>query len=260
MEAGQITVAVRGDVGPKDVRYARQKVARVTGWVGEPVLFARVKLTAAADPARERPALAEGVLDINGDVVRAHVAARRMDEAVDLLEERLREQLERHKDRRLAARKRGRGSAEPGEWRHGDAPTRRPPFFPRSVEERRVIRHQAFDPRPLAPAEAHEQMLRLDYDFYLFTDAVTGEDSVVFRHPAGGADLRSTSGPDHAPLLDDSEAAEHLDLAGAPFLFYRTTSSGRGTVMYRRYDGHYGVITAALSVPAEHGPPRSLPP
>ncbi|MBO1414556.1 sigma 54 modulation/S30EA ribosomal C-terminal domain-containing protein, partial [Streptomyces sp. FH025] len=30
-----------------------------------------------------------------------------------------------------------------------------------------------------------------------------------------------------------------------PFVFYTDTSTGRGNVLYRRYDGHYGLITPA---------------
>ncbi len=58
------------------------------------MLFARVKLGRAPDPGMTRPAIAQAVLDVDGRPVRAQVAARQLDEAVDLLEERLRDQLE----------------------------------------------------------------------------------------------------------------------------------------------------------------------
>jgi hypothetical protein len=260
MDAQQIAVTLRGDVGPKDVRYAQRKVAHVTQFVAEPIVFAMVKLTAAGDPARERPAMAQAVLEIDGEMVRAHVAAHVMTEAVDLLEERLRGQLEMRTDRRIALRKRGPGPREPREWRHGDPPTHRPPYFPRPVEEREVVRHKSYDLNALTPAEAHEAMLRLDYDFYLFTDTLAGEDSVVFRLPDGRADLWSLSAPQPAPTLDEAQAVARLDLTAEPFLFYRDAPSGRGAVLYRRYDGHYGVITAAVLVSVSNGPgSRTLP-
>jgi ribosome-associated translation inhibitor RaiA len=105
MDERQVEVRVRGDVGAKDVRYARRKVARVSRWTGAPVMYAKVTLTAAGDPARERRALAQATLQVDRDIVRAHVAAHRMPEAADLLEERLREQMETRKGRRLAARR-----------------------------------------------------------------------------------------------------------------------------------------------------------
>jgi ribosome-associated translation inhibitor RaiA len=47
-----------------------------------------------ADPAVERPAVAEATLEVNGHPLRAHAAADHLEEAVDLLEDRLRPQLE----------------------------------------------------------------------------------------------------------------------------------------------------------------------
>jgi ribosome-associated translation inhibitor RaiA len=260
MDADRISVMVRGDVGSKDVRYAQRKVAHVTELIDEPVVFARVKLTAAADPARDLPTMAEAVLEINGQVVRAHVAGHIMSEAVDLLADRLRRQLDVRKQRRLAVRKRGPASRDPGEWRHGDPLAHRPTFFPRPVEDRQVVRHKAYALHPLTPAQAQEEMLRLDYDFHLFTDALSGEDSLVFRLPDGGTEVWSLTSPQPAPVMDESKAAERLDLTGERFLLYRDADGGRAAVMYRRYDGHYGVITPSVLVPVSHGPgSRALP-
>jgi ribosome-associated translation inhibitor RaiA len=47
-----------------------------------------------ADPAVERPAVAEATLEVSGHPLRAHAAAGQLEEAVDLLEDRLRQQLE----------------------------------------------------------------------------------------------------------------------------------------------------------------------
>jgi len=42
------------------------------------------------------------------------------------------------------------------------------------------------------------------------------------------------------PDLD--EAIDRLDVGGATFVFFRNAESGQGNVVYRRYDGHYGVV------------------
>jgi ribosome-associated translation inhibitor RaiA len=259
VDAAQVTVSVRGDVGPAEVHYAQRKVARVTELVGEPVLLVRVKLATAGDPARELPALAQAVVDVNGQLIRAHVAAHDVREAIDLLEARLRQQLESHMDRRIARRRRGPGGREPGQWRRGDRSEPRPMVFPRPTEERQIVRHKSYELHPLSPAEADEEMLRLDFDFHLFTDALSGEDSIVARRPEGGSELIALSAPG-VPLLEEAQAAERLDLTGAVFLFYRDATSGRGAVIYRRYDGHYGVVTARSLVSVNHGPgSRALP-
>ncbi|MFF6850759.1 hypothetical protein [Streptomyces antimycoticus] len=80
---------------PGVIEYAQEKVRALTGRTGEPVLFARVKLTHLANPAMERPALAQANLDVNGRLARAHVAATTVTEAVDLLQDRLAGRLER---------------------------------------------------------------------------------------------------------------------------------------------------------------------
>jgi hypothetical protein len=48
-----------------------------------------------------------------------------------------------------------------------------------------------------------------------------------------------------APTLAEGEAISRLNLTGEPFLFYVDPDIGRGRVLYLRYDGHYGLITAA---------------
>jgi hypothetical protein len=40
-----------------------------------------------------------------------------------------------------------------------------------------------------------------------------------------------------------SDALARLDATGAPFVFLADADTGRGNVVYRRYDGHYGLIT-----------------
>ena len=45
--------------------------------------------------------------------------------------------------------------------------------------------------------------------------------------------------------MTEEQAVEHLDLAGDAFVFHLDPGTGRGRVLYRRYDGHYGLITAS---------------
>ncbi len=43
--------------------------------------------------------------------------------------------------------------------------------------------------------------------------------------------------------MKPSEAIQLLDGADWPFVFFRNPTTDRGNVIYRRYDGHYGLIT-----------------
>jgi Sigma 54 modulation/S30EA ribosomal protein C terminus len=48
-----------------------------------------------------------------------------------------------------------------------------------------------------------------------------------------------------APRLTLKRAAERLGFLGLPFLFFIEVAEGRAFVLYRRYDGHYGLISPA---------------
>jgi sigma 54 modulation/S30EA-like ribosomal protein len=47
--------------------------------------------------------------------------------------------------------------------------------------------------------------------------------------------------------LTVGQAVERLDATELPYRFFRDAGTHRGAVLYRRYDGHYGLITPAES-------------
>lgn len=252
-----VQVEARGPMAPDSTEYARDKVLTLLGQVREPVLFARVRLTRMTNPAIERPAIAQANLDVNGRPVRAHVAADSMPEAVNLLQDRLAARLARL-DEHWEARRGGVPVAAPHEWRHGSEPTHRPDYFPRPAAERQIVRHKSFSLSRETPDEAAFEMESMDYDFHLFTDAESGEDSVIYRAEPTGYRLAQVNpgqgvrGPVAVPLtvsklpaprLSVSEATDRLDVTGFPFVFFADEATGRGNVLYHRYDGHYGLIT-----------------
>jgi len=71
----QLAVFTKGKVAADDRASAEEAVRHVIDRLGEPVLFARLKLFHEPDPARPRPALAQVALDVDGDLVRAQAAA-----------------------------------------------------------------------------------------------------------------------------------------------------------------------------------------
>ncbi len=259
-----VQVTVRGPIPLRVQDYASRKIGHVARYSHEPVLHAQVVLMMMADPARQKPALAEASLDVNGTPVRAHVAAVHMWEALDLLEDRLRRQLVQLESR-IRTRHRWLGAAQEHEWRHGDLPSARPEYFPRPVGEREVVRRKTFALAPQTPDEAAFDMELLGHDFYLFTDLSSGEDAVVYHRLGGGYGLRGDVGVAElagtvsavefegtAPTMTEQDAVDHLNRAGEPFVFYRSPTSGRGRVLYRRYDGHYGLITP-VALPDREG-------
>ena len=249
-----VDVQVRGAVPQGPVDYAGAKVGRVVEIANKQVLTARVVLTMAGDPAMARPARAEASLDVCGTQVRAHAIASDMTAAIDLLEEKLRQNLAQLQDRERT-RHRWIGVATREGWRHGTLPTAREAHFPRPAEEREIVRRKTFALSAMTPDEAAYEMDVLGHDFYLFTDSRTGKEAVVHTTGDGRFALRGEAVVDEesaplvellgtAPVLTEQEAKDRLDLSGEPFVFYLDPEDGRGRVLYFRYDGHYGLITA----------------
>jgi Sigma 54 modulation/S30EA ribosomal protein C terminus len=133
-------------------------------------------------------------------------------------------------------------------------------FLARQKAARRVKR-TSYAPAPQTPEEAVADLEMLDYDFYLFRERSTGEDSVIYRANEGyrlaQARLRrSRLGPlspsvtvseRPAPRLTPGDAMARLEALDQPFLFYVDSETRRGNLIYHRYDGHYGLITPADS-------------
>ena len=253
---GDLALSTKGAVGERAGARAREKVAGILAEHKLPVLFGRVKLAWEPDPARPRRARAEVLLDVNGEPLRVRADAHEMTEAVDLLADRLRDQVE-HRARRQEELHRSNGVALAGEWRHGDLPLERPAYFERPVAERQLVRQKTFAAGALTCDEAIFDMNQLDDDFYLFVDLASGLDSVVERtgRPAylmtrlrpSKAELGPTAEPvelshEAAPVLNLDEAIQRLGASGERHLFFQDAQSGRGWVLYIRDDGHYGLL------------------
>jgi hypothetical protein len=100
-------------------------------------------------------------------------------------------------------------------------------------------------------------MNAMDYDAHLFHDRESGEDAVVYRAGPSGVRLARqhtmrpprptatplTVNPHRVPTLTEAQAAERLAQGWLPFLFYTDRPTGRGHLLYRRYDGHLGLVT-----------------
>jgi ribosome-associated translation inhibitor RaiA len=231
------------------------KVGSLLRFASEPVPWARVTLGVSADPAVQRPAVAQATIDLNGRTVRAQAADETMRAAVEHMAARLRVRLERSA-RDWEARRGALPVGEPGEWRHQSIPAHRPAYFPRPADARAVIRRPGYASHPLTLEEAVAELDLLDYDFHLFIERSTGEDSVLYRVGDRYRLAQARPKPDRlGPLpagvtlsghpaaeLTLAEAISRLDLLGQPFVFFVNPDTGHASLLYHRYDGHYGLI------------------
>ncbi|BAW08020.1 sigma 54 modulation/S30EA ribosomal C-terminal domain-containing protein [Nocardia seriolae] len=239
--------------------YMRDKVSRVLDHVPGPVISTRVRLTRHREWVASKPVVAQANVSLPGRMVRVQVSATSEHEAADLLEVRLKSRLDRlarHGDGPHG----GRSAAAGSPWRHGDVARARLPYFPRPEEEREVVRHKAFTLAHATCDEAASDMELLDYDFQLFTEAGSGVDSVLYRTGSGGLRLAQLTpqpqevipgvvalsmSPAASPELALEGAITRLELTNWPFVFFRDRDTGSGSVLYHRYDGHYGLLTPA---------------
>ncbi|MGI5202260.1 hypothetical protein ACQEU6_11870 [Spirillospora sp. CA-108201] len=87
-ERPEIRFLTSGDVSAHERAAAERAVRGALAGVRD-VSCVRVTLSVVADRSLPRPALAQAVAEIDGRRVRAQAAAPRIDEAVDMLRERL---------------------------------------------------------------------------------------------------------------------------------------------------------------------------
>jgi len=107
-----------------------------------------------------------------------------------------------------------------------------------------------------APCQAVAAMNAMDYDCHLFTDAETGEDALVYRagctgvrvarqrgmRPPSAGGVLLTVNSRKVPVLDAVEAVAWLVDGWLPFMFFTDRGTGRGNVLYRRYDGNLTLV------------------
>jgi ribosome-associated translation inhibitor RaiA len=250
-----VQVEAHGRVPDGMRELAAAKAGSLLRFASEPVLSARVTLAVSADPAVPRPAVAQATIDLNGRIVRAQAADESMRAAIEHMAARLRVRLERSA-RNWAARRGTLPVPQPGEWRHQSIAAHRPGYFPRPAGARAVIRRPGYASQPLTLEEAVAELDLLDYDFHLFTERSTGQDSVLYRVGDRYRLAQARPNPDdlgplpgavtlsehQAPVLTLAEAIGRLEWLGQPFVFFVNPETGRASLLYHRYDGHYGLV------------------
>lgn len=251
-------VAVRGAVTRDEAEHVRDAVGPEISAIGHPVEQARVRLTRYAGRDLPMQVVAQVNVVVADRMVRAQLSAPTADEAIDGAAAGLRWRLNRL-GRRLAAERSGDVGPTPGGWRPVYLPTPagllNPRNRPRKLVRAKSCRLAVQD----ADAAAFTMELR-DYPFHLFADDATGAESLLYRGgPTGYRLLRTVAGPDPrgvtvplsvrgwpAPVLPVARAVEVLNSTPArSFVFFTDPSTGRGRVLYRRYDGDLAMLSPA---------------
>ncbi|GAA0897571.1 dormancy-associated translation inhibitor [Virgisporangium ochraceum] len=232
-----VEIEVRGTLGSQIPPMASAMVSAVLTHHGVPVDGARVRLGGSHCGG---PLLVQVNVEVRGTAARVQVAGPTPSRAVAAAGARLDAQL-----RRLV------GRWEPWPW---PDPDRRSLGVPGAAS---VVRHKDVHLRTALPCQAATTMHAMDYDAHLFHDRESDEDAVVYRAGPSGVRLARqhtmrpprptatalTVNPHRVPTLTGDQATERLTEGWLPFLFYTDRPTGRGHLLYRRYDGHLGLVT-----------------
>src|SRR5271166_5356993 len=253
-----VAVTTHGQL-PGSEDYARTRIGELGRLAYQLVLHAHVRLSEHGDPAVARRVIAQANLDVNGRLVRAQVEGVTAAEAIHRLEARLRHRLERSAEH-WEAKRGGIPRVGPHEWRRQSEPTHRPTYFPRPESERRIMRHKSYSLPTSTVDEAAVEMELLDYDCHLFTEEGAAGQRAVSRRPRGIRPRTGQSGicrqagavraaPDHQSAASSAahrRAGNRTDRVAWPTVpVLRRYCPRPGSVLYHRYDGHYGLITPA---------------
>jgi hypothetical protein len=244
---GQIYVSIHGTASSAAAGEARRRIVRAARSTGVLVAGINVRLT-APDPTAPAVTVAQANAYADGHPLRVQIVAPTLAQALDQLTERT--------ARRLSERAR---AWTPRPWPVGAERGLHPLLLPAA---RPCIARVKTYPLIVCPAQvAAAYMDAMDYDIHLFTDAESGQSAAMHRSGPTGyrlTCLRPTAPPRQtrmplaidprpAPRLTDTAAAARLDETALPHLFFADAATGHGRVLYRRYDGNYGLITGAAA-------------
>lgn len=241
---------------------AETMMAALADLAPRPVLFSKVKVHNDEGRDPDQRSVVQATMDVSGVILRAQAAGSTAVQALRILGNRMERRVNQLAERRQKAEKRPPATPR-GTWRSGDLPTGRPEVYDRPPEERTLVRRKTYSPAErISVSEALFDLDVLDYRFFLFTDESDDKASIVYEDDTAGVAMQKVDGsrPDEttirpdlrvnetpAPTISVDEAISRLDMSDLPFVYFKDADHQRASVVYRRYDGHYGLIVPTTS-------------
>jgi ribosome hibernation promoting factor len=152
--------------------YAEAKLAKLDRHLHETAQV-ELELSMERNPSIADNAVAEATVWTKGPVVRAREASSDLKASIDLLANKLERQVKRAREKRRRRFTRMRGA-------NADVSAATAPS-----EEPRLVRTKQFALKPMTPEEAVLQLELIGHDFFVFSNADSGDVNVVYRRRAG---------------------------------------------------------------------------
>lgn len=257
---GRVDIRRVGAVGPADVDKARRAIAEVLARVHviahsqiparSPSDIADVRMRVSGGARGSGPGLVQVNLTVDGRPTRVQMPGPTVRDAITVAMARL--------ERRLRLLVPG------GHSELSTGPDPQPRRALATALPGRITRLKSVTLARTTPAEASARLLAMDYDAYLFTDDVFGQDAVVYRGgpsglhlarqytqrpPSGPAEPKIIIHPQRTPTMTPAQATNWLVRHRLPQLFFTDIESRRGFLLYRRYDAHLALVTPGPARP-----------
>lgn len=174
------------EVSEKVKEEARRKVEHATR-IFDRIIDLEISFSEEHNPRIPDPASVEMTARSKGHTIRAVGSGEDHHEAIDQATARLESQLRRYKSRLVDRGRRPRHEPRPS----GDLTNLRPTHNGVGDEDPmpKIVRRKQFELVPMFPEDAVLQLELLGHDFYLFTNAGTGQPNVVYRRDNGDVGL-----------------------------------------------------------------------
>src|SRR5229473_7781247 len=170
--------AKKAAADPRMRAYAQGKLEKLTRHFDQ-ILEARMELATEKNKSLETMKVARLVVHVNGTILKAVQSAEHVNEAVDLVVDKMDRQIRQHKERLKDHRRSKSASAiaEPP-----DAATS-------AVRSNGVAKIKRFKMRPMSDDQAREQMDELGHTFFLFLNEDSQELNLLYRRRDGSLGL-----------------------------------------------------------------------
>lgn len=148
--------------------YAEEKIKKFKKYLNN---ITEATITLSVEKYRHK---AEVLLNVNGIMIQAESITGEIYSSIDEVMEKLERQVKKYKEKWVSRRK--------GEGKTTTEPASEEPFAV-------IIKKKSFDIKPMNPEEAAMQMELLDKNFFVFTNASSGNINVLYKRRDGNFGL-----------------------------------------------------------------------
>lgn len=192
-------VVVRGKNRPVSRRLrevSREKVARIAR-LAHDAGRVEVDFSEIRNPREPRPQECEVTVHLKRHFVKARAASTEPEAALDLVLDKIEQQVARIKDKRVARShprraRTGRVNGHVAAVDDGDALLPDGDADDSGADRPRIVKTKRFSAKPMPPDEAALQMELLGHAFFVFTSTETGQAAVLYRRNDGDFGLIET--------------------------------------------------------------------